>query len=100
MTQKPSYIFACCPVGLQEQKIPSVAGIRYFYQPGELEGDSCRMTDPVWSLQVYWHGCWVTKPDELVFYYLLCGSPRDFVQMKVLVVPPDSQLLLDGVLHR
>ena len=58
------------PVGLQEKKLPSGVGVRFLYQPGELEGGRRRVTDPVWSLQVYRLGRTVTKPGELVLYYL------------------------------
>ena len=50
------------PAGLREQKLPSGGGVRYLYQPGELEGGRRRATDPVWSLQVYRLGRSVTKP--------------------------------------
>ena len=34
------------PVGFKEQKLPSGLGVRYLYQPGELEGGHRRATDP------------------------------------------------------
>ncbi|MCW4342687.1 MAG: hypothetical protein N0E48_04905 [Candidatus Thiodiazotropha endolucinida] len=37
MTRKPSSVVPFRPVGLEETKIPSVVGVRYLYQPGELE---------------------------------------------------------------
>ena len=39
------------PVGLNERysPVPSV-GVRYLYQPGELEGGQRCATDPIWSL--------------------------------------------------
>ena len=41
VTQKPSLPVSrdgTRPVGLQEQKLPSSVGVRYLYQPGEVEG--------------------------------------------------------------
>ena len=88
------------PVGLREQKLLSGVGVRYLYQPGELEGGRRRATDPVWSLTVYQLGRSVTKPDEPVLYYLQEGPPRGFVREELLVVPLDTQLPPDGVLTR
>ena len=70
LTQKPSSVVTGRPLGLNEQKVPSGVGVRYLYQPGELEGGRRRATDPVWSLEVYQLGRSVTKPDEPVLYYL------------------------------
>ena len=100
---EPSSTVPGRPVGLQEQKLPSGVGVRYLYQPGELEGGRRRATDPVWSLQVYRLGRSVTKPDEPVLYYLDSagqGPSRGFVREELLVVPPDTQLPPDGVLKR
>ena len=88
------------PVGLEEQKVPSGVGVRYLYQPGELEGGRRRATDPVLSLEVHRLGRSVTKPDEPVLYYLQDGPPRGFVREELLVVSPDTQLPPDGVLMR
>lgn len=100
VAQKPSSVVAGRPVGMQEKKLPSAVGVRYLYQPGELEGGRRRATDPVWSLGVYRLGRSVTKPDEPVLYYLLDGPQRGFVREELLVVPPDTQLPPDGVLQR
>ena len=64
LTQKPSSF------GLKEKKVPSGVGVRFLYQPGELEDGRRRATDPVWSLELYRLGRSVTKPDEPVLYYL------------------------------
>ena len=53
VAQKPSSVVPDRPVGLKEQRLPSGVGVRYLYQPGELEGSLRRATDPVWSLGVY-----------------------------------------------
>ena len=98
--QNPYSIVPGRPVGLEEQKVPSGVGVRYLYQPGELEGGRRRATDPVWSLEVHRLGRSVTKPDEPVLYYLQDGPPRGFVREELLVVPPDTQLPPDGVLKR
>ena len=99
VAQKPSSP-AGRPAGLNEQKVPSGVGVRYLYQPGELEGGRRRATDPVWSLGVYRLGRSVTKPDEPVLYYLQDGPSRGFVREELLVVPPNTQLPPDGVLKR
>ena len=88
------------PVGLEEQKVPSGVGVRYLYQPGELEGGRRPATDPVWSLEVHRLARSVTKPDESMLYYLQDDPPRGFVREELLVVPPDTQLPPDGVLKR
>ena len=97
--QKPS-LPANRPVGLQEQKLPSGVGVRFLYQPGELEGGRRRATDPVWSLDVYRLARAVTKSGSPVVYYLQDGPPRGFVREELLVVPSDTQLPPDGVLRR
>ena len=99
-TQKPSSVVPGRPVGLEKRKVPSGVGVRYLYQPGELEGGRRRSTDPVWSLEVHRPRRSVTKPDEPVLYYLQDGPPRGFVREELLVVPPDTQLPPDGVLKR
>ena len=73
VAQKPSFVVPDRPVGLKEQRLPSGVGVRYLYQPGELEGGRRRATDPVWSLEVCRLGRSVTKPDEPVLYYLQEG---------------------------
>ena len=99
VTQKPSSTVPGRPVGSKEQKLPSGVGVRYLYQPGELEGGRRRATDPIWSLEVYQLGRSVTKPGEPVLYYLQDGPERGFVREELLVVPPDTQLPPDGVLR-
>ena len=51
LVQKPSSVVPGRLVVLKDQEIPSGVGVRYLYQPGELEGGCRRATDPVWSLQ-------------------------------------------------
>ena len=64
LTQKPSSVVPGRPLGLKEQNVPLGVGVRYLYQPGELEGGRRRATGPVWSLEVYRLGRSVTKLDE------------------------------------
>ena len=98
--QRPSSVVSGRATGLEEQKFPSTVGVRYLYQPGELEGGRRRATDPVWSLEVHRLGRSVTRSGEPVLYYLQDGPPRGFVREELLVVPPDTQLPPDGVLRR
>ena len=100
VTQTPSSVVPGRSFDLKEQKIPSDVGVRYLYQPGELEGGLRRATDPILSLQVYRIGRSVTKPDEPVLYYLLDGPARGFVREELLVVPPDTELPPDEILKR
>lgn len=100
VAQKPSSVVPGRTVGLREQKLPSGVGVRFLYQPGELEGGGRRATDPVWSLDVYRLGRSVTKPGEPVLYYLDGGPARGFVREELLVVPNDTQLPPDGILRR
>ena len=80
------------PVGLAEKKLPPLIHVRYFYQPGELEGGTKRATDPNWSLKVYQVVENRTKADQPVVYYLSDGPKRGFVREELLVVPPNTQL--------
>ena len=80
LAQKPFSVVPDRPVGLEEQRLPSGVGVRYLYQPGELEGGRRRATDPVWSLGVYRLGRSVIKPDKPVLYYLQDGPQRGFVR--------------------
>ena len=66
--------------------------VRYLYQPGELEGGRRRATDPIWSLKVFNIERSITKPNELVLYYLRDGAKRGFVREELLVVPLDTEL--------
>ena len=101
VAQKPSSTVPDRTVGPHEQKLPSGVGVRFLYQPGELEGGQRRRaTDAVWSLDAYRLGRSVTKPGEPVLYYLQDGPRRGFVREELLVVPPDTQLPPDGVLIR
>ena len=78
------------PIGFKEQKLPLGVGVRYLYQPGELEGGRCRATDPTWSLTVHRVERTVTKSGDPVVYYL-DGPSRGFVREELQVVPPDTQ---------
>ena len=81
------------PVGFEEQRLPSGVGVRYLYQPGELEGGRRRATDPTWSVKVYRLERTVTNTVDPVVYYL-DGPSRGFVREELQVVPPDTQLHL------
>ena len=80
------------PVGVNEEKLPPQANVRYLYQPGELEGGGRRATDPIWSLKVYNIEKVVTKPKEPVMYYLFDGPKRGFVREELMVVPSNTVL--------
>ena len=100
VTQKPSSVVPGRTVGFKEQKLASGVGVRYLYQPGELEGGRRRATDPVWSLQVYRLARSVTKTGSPVVYYLEEGPQRGFVREELMIVPADTELPPDGVLSR
>ena len=78
------------PIGFKEQKLPLGVGVRYLYQPGELEGGRRRATDHTWSLTVHRVERTVTKSGDPVVYYL-DGPSRGFVRKELQVVPPDTQ---------
>ena len=78
------------PVGFKEQKLPPGVGVRYLYQPGELECGRRRATDPTWSLTVHRVERSVTKTGDPVVYYL-DGPSRGFVREELQVVPPNTQ---------
>jgi len=73
VAQKPSYLVAGCPVGLEQKKLPSGVDVRYLYQPGKLDRVCLRATEPVCYLQVYRLRRAVPKHGEPVLYYLLEG---------------------------
>ena len=102
LTQSPCFVVPGRSLGFKEQKVPSGFGVRYLYQPGELEGGRRRATDPVWSLEVYQLARSVTKPDEPVLYYLQGNDApqQGFVREELLSVPSDTELPPDGVLRR
>ena len=80
------------PVVFKERKLPPGVGVRYLYQPGELEGGRRRATDPTWSLTVHRVERTVTKTGDPVVYYLCAGAPsRGFVREELQVVPPDTE---------
>ena len=82
-----------------EESLQSNVGVRYLYQPGELEGggERRRATDPIWSLDIYRIERTVMKPGEPILYYLN-DIKRGFVRQELLVVPPHTQLPPDGIL--
>ena len=100
--KKPSSVVPGRPFGLKEQKVPSGVGVRYLYQPDELESGRRRATDPLWPLEVYRLKRSVTKPDEPVLYYLQSdgAQQRGFVREELLAVASDTQLPPDEVLRR
>ena len=67
VSSKPSTPYSR-PVGVNEKKLPPPVNVRYLYQPGELEGGG-RREEKI-----------VTKPKELVMYYLFDGPKRGFVR--------------------
>ena len=88
---KPSTPYAR-PVGERETKLRSLVKVRYLYQPGELEGEVKRATDPIWSLKVYNIERSVTKSNEPVLYYLHHGPKRGFVPEELVIIPPNTEL--------
>jgi hypothetical protein len=87
-----------------EQRIPTNVGVRYLYQPGELEGgEQRRATDPIWSLSINQIGNTIIKPGDPILYYLDSeinpNTPkRGFVRQELLVIPQNTQLPPDGIL--
>jgi len=80
------------PVKKCEKILPPLVQVRYFYQPGELEGGVKRATDPIWSLKVFGIERSFSKPDQPVLYHLRDGPKRGFVREELLVVPLNTQL--------
>ena len=80
-----------------EKRLPNNVGVRYLYQPGELEGgERRRATDPIWSLDIYRIDRAVIKPGDPILYYLN-GVARGFVRQELLVIPQNTELPPDGV---
>ena len=102
LTKKALLFSPWTPSWPQSPESPLGGRVRYLYQPGDMEGDRRRATEPVWSLEVYRLECSVTKPDEPVLYYLQGDDApqRGFVREELLVVPSYTQLPPDGVLRR
>ena len=80
-----------------ESLLPRGVKVRYFYQPGELEGgERRRATDPIWSLDLY-EIRQVMGKDPIVYYLHDATNSRapkrGFVREELLlVVPVDTQL--------
>ena len=66
LIQKPSSVVPGRPLGLKEQKVPSGIGVRYFYQPSELECGRRRATDPCCTT------CRVTMPHSEALFEKSC----------------------------
>jgi len=80
------------PVGKSEKMLPFLVQVRYFYQPGELEGGVKRATDPIWSLKVFGIERSFSKPDQPVLYYLRDSPEHGFMCEELLVVRPNTTL--------
>ena len=102
LTKKALLFSPWTPSWSQRPESPLGGRVRYLNQPGDMEGDRRRATEPVWSLEVYRLERSVTKPDETVLYHLQGDDApqRGFVREELLVVPFDTQLPPDGVLRR
>ena len=93
-------IKSSAPTSETDEERLSNVGVRYLYQPGELEGgERRRATDPIWSLNIYRIERAVMKPGEPILYYLT-GVERGFVREELLVVPPDTELPPDGIMTK
>ena len=81
------------PVGLDEVKLPPGVKVRYLYAPGEGEGgERRRVTDPIWSLEIYDLSRSVVSAEQPLLYYLSGGPRRSFVREELQVVPSDAEL--------
>ena len=78
VAQKPSSVVSGRPVGLKKQRLPSGVGVRYLYQPGELECGRRSGTDPVWSLTVHRLG----RP-TLSFRRMGFSSAEQFINVRI-----------------
>ena len=74
------------PVKNYEEKLLDVGTrVRYFYEPGELEGQQYggerrkRSTDPIWSVDVYKIKDRCVQKHQPTLYYLEDGPKRSFV---------------------
>lgn len=98
--KKSVNVLPSAPIKGKEERLPNNVGVRYLYQPGELEGgDRKRATDPIWSLDIYRIERAVMKPGEPILYYLN-GIKRGFVRQELLVVPLNTELPPSGVLSK
>lgn len=77
------------------------AQVRYLYTPGELEGGTCRSTDPVWSLTVHTISSVTQQDRQPALYYLDPMAPkRGFVREELMVIPASTELPQDRLLSR
>ena len=62
--------------------------VRYLYEPGELEGQRYRATDPIWSVQTHQILDRWDLPNQPSIYHLTPPAPkRSFVREELQVVP-------------
>jgi len=96
---KPSDVIPGRLVGLAEQRLSSPeGGVRYLYQPGELEGGRRRATDTVWSIETFQIAHSQIQAGQPVMYWLRDGPKWSFVREELQVVPWDTELPPEGVL--
>ena len=71
----------------RQDKLEPGTIVRYLYEPGELEGQRYRATDPIWSIQTYKiHDRWAI-PHQPSIYHLLQPAPqRSFVREELQVI--------------
>ena len=64
--------------------------MRYLYQPGELEGDKKRATDPIWSVDIHKIDYNIVTQGIRVYYLKAPAPQRGFVKEELLMVPADT----------
>ena len=78
--------------------LPEDGLYRYLYQHGEQHGDQKRrVTDFIWSKNMYRLDRIVQEPDNSVLYYLQDGLDRAFVPEELMHVSDDTQVPPDWV---
>ena len=80
-----------------EKRINSSKNMTYLCATAELEGGQRWDTDPIWSLKVYDIDRTLVNKNKPVLYYLKDGPKCDFIREELQIVPPGTELPLEGI---
>ena len=95
---KPSYP-AYRPIGKDEIPLPSNTEVRHLLESGELEIGKRRATDLYWSPEVFTIDSYLIQEGQPILYKLYNGPKRSFVVEELQIVPPDTELPPQWILH-
>ena len=95
---KPSYP-AYKPVGNKEIPLSSNTEVRHLLESGELEEGKRCATDMYWSPEVFTIDSYLVQEGQPILYKLYNGPKRSFVLEELKIVPTDTELPPQWILH-